>query len=116
MNANKMEGKGEIVANNGGGLNETGAGTFIAKLVLHQTNGSQHLARAGDQFLDTYLFGIGTKGKAHQLGEIKDGNSIAGFIGLLNLPLTAIEVRLAKRTGDSNGISPCLLCLTENII
>ena len=84
--------------------------------ILHEANGSQHLAGAGNQFLDTYFFGIGTEGKAHQLGEIEDGNSIASIIGFLNLPLTAVEVRLAKGTSNGNCIRPSFFCPAEDII
>ena len=83
---------------------------------LQQTDGTQNFLGTGDELLNTHFSGEGAKGEAHQLGEIKDGNSIAGFISLLDLPLTAVEVGLAKRARDRDGLGSGLPCLTKNIV
>src|SRR5512136_2749431 len=94
----------------------TCTGIVGMKRLLHQPNRTQYFAGAGDQLLDAYLFRKGTEGEAHPLSDVKDGNPIAGFIGFLDLSLTAIEVGLTERAGDSNGVGSCLSCLPEDVV
>ena len=73
---------------------------------LQQTYGTYDFLGTCDELLKANLFREGAKGEAHQLGKIKDGNSITGFISFLNLLLAAVEVRLAERTRDRDRIRP----------
>lgn len=84
--------------------------------ILNQTNRTQGLPGTGYQFLNAHFSRLGTEGKAHQLGDVKDGEMISCFISFLNLSLAAIEVGLAERADDCDRIGSCLLCLTENVI
>ena len=83
---------------------------------LQQADGTQDILGTGDELLNANFLREGAKGEAHQLGKIEDGNSIAGVISPLNLPLTAVEVCLAKRARDRDGLGSSLPCLTKNIV